>query len=66
MNGYTWSYNFGYLSTDERLKGNDTTATIILVAKYQTGIWTVCNDWEVLKLFFNVIAYMCIQWQLQD
>ena len=23
MNSYTQSYNFGYLSTDDRLKGND-------------------------------------------
>ena len=27
MNSYTWNYNFGYHSTDDRLKGNDTHPT---------------------------------------
>ena len=31
MNSYTKSYNFGYLSADDRLKGNDSIVIIFMV-----------------------------------
>ena len=40
MNNYTKSYNFGYLSTDDRLKGNDKYE----IYHEENIICNVCND----------------------